>query len=174
MDSSKKDLNLLKAVRRIIAITVMAIILLAISSSVVGCAEPESIRVKAAWITASSSLDSISIPLNEVTENGIVHFPIETESNGKMAFMAYELDNSIYVRSNVCPPCRSIGFSLQGNTLICDTCSTTFNAETGDGIKGACVDFPKEPVDYKVVDDSIIMNTADMVDSYQNTLRSGW
>lgn len=172
MNTQKKDSSFLKMIHRIPVITVIVIILFVILLSMVGCAEPA--PIKATWVSIPLAFDNMSVPLNEVTENKIVHFSVETESTGKMAFMAYELDKQIYVRSNVCPPCMSVGFSLQKNTLVCDTCSTTFNAKTGEGIKGACVDFPKESVDYNIVDKNITMNIVDMAASYRNTIEPGW
>ena len=91
-----------------------------------------------------------------------------------MNFMAYTLDGEIYVRANVCPPCRSIGFSLEEDILICDRCATTFKAKTGDGIKGACVDFPKASVPYEITDGNIVMRGDDLLAAYQDTVKPGW
>jgi nitrite reductase/ring-hydroxylating ferredoxin subunit len=87
--------------------------------------------------------------------------------------MAYVLDGEISVRANVCPPCRSIGFSLEQAVLICDRCATTFEAETGDGIEGACVDFPKAAVPYEINGDDIAMKGTDLIAAYQDTIESG-
>ena len=92
---------------------------------------------------------------------------------GDMAFMAYELGGEVHVRANVCPPCRSIGFSLQKNILVCDTCRTTFEAKTGEGIEGACVDFPKASVPYEVTDGNIVMKGTDLIAAYQDTTEPG-
>ena len=88
--------------------------------------------------------------------------------------MAYGLDGEIYVRSNVCPPCWSVGFSLQRDILVCDTCLTTFKAKTGDGIEGACVDYPKAAVLYEVSDGKVVMRGNDLLAAYQNTNELGW
>lgn len=88
--------------------------------------------------------------------------------------MASIVDGEIYVRANACPPCRSVGFSLQNDILVCDTCRTTFEAETGDGIEGACVDYPKAPVPYEITDGNIVMSEADLITAYQDTLNPGW
>jgi len=88
--------------------------------------------------------------------------------------MAYELGGKLYVRANACPPCWSVGFSLQRDILVCDTCRTTFKAKTGDGIEGACVDFPKASVPYEITDGNIVMGGDDLLAAYQNTLNPGW
>jgi len=153
-----------------------ALVLLAMLLSTVACSgnsaqsnEP----IKATWIKLQVVSDTVSIPVSGVEDNKIVHFKLVT-LGGDIAFMAYELDGEIYVRSNVCPPCRSVGFSLQRDTLVCDTCLTTFKAKTGDGIEGACVDFPKASVPYEIRDGNIVMKSNDLVAAYQSTLNPGW
>ena len=90
-----------------------------------------------------------------------------------MNFMAYVLDGEIYVRANVCPPCQSVGFSLGKDVLICDRCATTFEARTGEGIEGACVDFPKASVPYEIIDGNIVMKGTDLIAAYQDTTEPG-
>lgn len=152
------------------------LVLLAMILSTVACSgnsvqsnEP----IKATWIEPQVVGDTVSIPVSKVENNKIVDFKLVT-LGGNIAFMAYELGGEVYVRSNVCPPCRSVGFSLQGDTLVCDTCLTTFNAKTGDGIEGACVDFPKASVPYEISDGNIVMKSNDLVAAYQSTLNPGW
>lgn len=90
-----------------------------------------------------------------------------------MGFMAYVLDNVVYVRASVCPPCRGKTYSLDGSKLVCDVCATTFNASTGIGIAGACVNYPKASVSYTVSDGNIVMKVSDLALAYQNTLKAG-
>jgi uncharacterized membrane protein len=87
--------------------------------------------------------------------------------------MAYKIGDTTNVRSNICPPCRSIGFSLRGSTLVCDTCSTTFDTQNGIGIAGACKNFPKEQVPFTTAGGDLVMTKADLVAAYQATLTPG-
>ncbi len=87
--------------------------------------------------------------------------------------MAYVLNDEIYVRASSCPPCRGKTYSLDGNTLVCDTCGTTFNAKTGIGIAGACVNYPKASVQYTVAEGNLTMKISDLTVAYQNTLKPG-
>jgi nitrite reductase/ring-hydroxylating ferredoxin subunit len=128
--------------------------------------------IKATWIEPQVAGDTVSIPVSEVENNRNVHFNVKTRDED-MNFMAYVLDGEISVRANVCPPCRSIGFSLEQAVLICDRCATTFNAKTGDGIEGACVDFPKASVLYEVSDGNVAMKGIDLITAYQDTIESG-
>jgi hypothetical protein len=58
--------------------------------------------------------------------------------------------------------------------MVCDRCATTFKADTGNGIGGACVDYPKALVPYEIANGNIIMKQADLVVAYENTINPGW
>jgi len=128
--------------------------------------------IKATWIEPQVAGDTVSIPVSEVENNWNVHFNVKTRDED-MNFMAYVLDGGISVRANVCPPCQSIGFSLEEAVLVCDRCATTFKAKTGEGIEGACVDFPKASVPYEVSDGNVVMEGTDLVAAYQDTIEPG-
>jgi len=114
------------------------------------------------WVTAQQEGDTVSIPVSEL------------DSGKMLAFMAYKLDGDYYVRANVCPPCRSTSFSLDGDTLVCDSCRTRFEASTGAGISGACVNYPKDDVAYERSGSSLTMEMGDLATAYENTLNPGW
>ena len=134
---------------------------------------PPSGLIKAKWIEPQVAGDTVTIPVSEVEDNWNVHFRVGMQ-DGETTFMAYKYDGQIFVRANICSPCRSIGYSLEDNILVCDTCATTFEAETGDGIEGACVDYPKASVPYEITDGNIVMSEADLIAAYQDTLQPGW
>lgn len=142
------------------------------TSTLASAAQQPSGLIKAKWIEPRVDGDIVSIPLAVVKDNWNIHFELNTPS-GNENFMAYVVDGETYVRANVCPPCRSIGFSLNKDTLVCDTCRTTFKAKTGEGISGACVDFPKAAVPYEISDSNIVMTGNDLVTAYQNTNVAG-
>ncbi len=128
--------------------------------------------IKAKWIEPKVNGSTIAIPASEIKSNWNNVFKI-TKQGGNLTFMAYVLDNEIQVRATACPPCRGITYSLDNDILVCDTCATTFKAKTGAGIKGPCVNYPKAAVQYKIVDGNIVMNEADLVNAYQETLKAG-
>jgi uncharacterized membrane protein len=103
----------------------------------------------------------------------MLHFKVPTDQGNKLNYMAYSLNGKTYVRANVCPPCNSVGFSLKGNTLVCNSCGTTFKASDGGGISGACKAYPKAEVAYSDDGSSLTMNRADLVTAYQNTRQKG-
>jgi nitrite reductase/ring-hydroxylating ferredoxin subunit len=124
--------------------------------------------IKAIWIEPQADGDIFIIPLSAINENWNVHFKVET-----MNFMAYTLDGELYVRANVCPPCRSTGFSLDDDVLVCDRCATTFEAKTGAGIKGACVDYPKAAISYEINNGTVLLKKQDLATAYEETLQPG-
>ena len=132
--------------------------------------------IEATWLQAEVDEASrrVSLPISELEDNWNIHFNLET-ADSAMNFMAYIFEGKIYVRANVCPPCRSVGFSLdeEAQLLICDRCATLFDAGTGAGVKGACVDYPKAGVSYKIIDGQIVMAASDLAAAYQETLTPG-
>jgi nitrite reductase/ring-hydroxylating ferredoxin subunit len=160
-------------------IIVMGILLLGAALILAGCggqaggADSVSTKpIKATWITPQVAGATVSIPFSDVENDGIVHFNVAA-STGKTAFMAYNIDGQLNVRANVCPPCRSIGFSLVGDTLVCNTCGTVFKAGTGAGVSGACVGYPKASVAYTISDGQISMQAGDLQAAYQDTITPG-
>jgi nitrite reductase/ring-hydroxylating ferredoxin subunit len=148
---------------------------LAISVLALGCTGNDSLKgsaepVEATWISPMITENAVSIPVESVDKNINVHFKVNT-GTGELAVMAYSLDDEIFIRSNVCPPCGSLGFALDGSTLICDACATTFDASTGMGIEGACVAYPKESILYTVSDGNLTMQLDEITNAYQETLK---
>ena len=128
--------------------------------------------IDAKWIEAQVSGDTVSIPVSEIENNWNTRFKLQA-ADGDISAMAYILNGVIYVRADICPPCRSQAFTLTGNILDCDSCHTKFKAGTGEGISGACVNYPKASVPYKITDGNVVMSKADLVVAYQNTLKLG-
>jgi len=114
--------------------------------------------------------DTVTIPLNDVQSKWNTHFFVDLP-DGRESFMAYVLDGNVYVRASICPPCRGKTYTLSGSTLVCDVCATTFNAQTGKGIAGACVNYPKAAVQYAVANNNITMKVSDLESAYQTTLK---
>lgn len=161
---------------RLIGIVMM---LLLVSAFGLGCIGGDSGTaqagpVKATWITADVNGDVVSIPAAAVNDNINVHFKVNTNTElGEIALMAFVLGDEIVIRSNVCPPCGSIGFTLDDAVLVCDSCGTTFDAATGNGIQGACVAYPKESVSYTESGGIIVMDLNDIMTAHQNTVIRG-
>ena len=125
--------------------------------------------IKGTWITTQVNADQISIPVKSIDDYTNVHFKVKT-GLGELPVMAYRYNDKIYVRSNECVPCNSQGFSLKDGTLVCDNCGTVFDAVTGKGIEGGCVDYPKESIPYTISGDKITMKVDDVVTAHKKTI----
>ena len=128
--------------------------------------------VKQVTIDVEVTGDTVVIPLDKVTSNLNTRFKLATDE-GEMTFMAYVWDGQLNVRADICPPCRSKSFTLAKGTLVCDACGTVFNAVNGQGIKGACVAYPKESAAFQVSGNNILVGKANLVTAYKNTLKAG-
>jgi hypothetical protein len=124
---------------------------------------------KPTWVTPSLQGESISIPLSAIQQNKMIHFWIILPI-GREAYMAYSLDGTTYVRAAICVPCGSIGFSLQKGILNCDTCGTEFDAKTGKGISGGCINYPKSAAKIEVTESYIISTVGDLWWAYDETV----
>ena len=170
----KSFTKMARRIQQMSKIATITVILLGVILALAACSGQDvKTPVTATWIKPQVAGDIVSIPVSEVNDNKIVHFNVEIALGSEMAFMAYAIDGNFNVRANVCPPCRSIGFSLSKDTLICDTCQTTFKAKTGDGISGACVGYPKAAVPYEISDGKVVMKGDDLLAAYQNTMEPG-
>lgn len=129
-------------------------------------------RVKATWLTAAQTADEVSIPVSTIEKEIMIHFTLDA-TGGKMPYMAYVYEGKTYVRADICPPCRSYNFSIEKDILICDTCGSRFKAVTGDGVSGACVNYPKAAVPYEIKDGNAVLKADALKTAYQNTLSPG-
>jgi nitrite reductase/ring-hydroxylating ferredoxin subunit len=110
--------------------------------------------------------------LSKIESEGNVHFKVTVQDNN-LTFMAYIVDGNPIVRASICPPCRSQSFTLKNKTLVCDRCATVFDARTGAGISGACVNYPKASVAYNLENGKLTIKIPDMNTAYQNTEKPG-
>lgn len=154
-------------------VSLVFVVLMALAAA--GCSRDSGgtgVEIKPTWIAAQVEGEQVSISRSEIDDGQMVHFRVE-EQGQKMVFMAYRLGEKIYLRASICPPCRSESFSLVGDTLVCNACGTRFQASTGDGISGACKNYPKAEAAYTVVGDRIAAGIGDLVTAYENTRVAG-
>lgn len=161
---------------RTLAIAMVSLVLVVLMALVAaGCSRDSGgtgVEIKPTWIAAQVEGEQVSISRSEIDDGQMVHFRVE-EQGQKMVFMAYRLGKEIHLRASICPPCRSESFSLVGDTLVCNACGTRFQAATGDGISGACKNYPKAEAAHAVVGDKMTASVTDLVAAYQNTKTAG-
>jgi nitrite reductase/ring-hydroxylating ferredoxin subunit len=130
--------------------------------------------IKQTRINAQINGDTVTIPVSDLDKSINVNFKVKTATD-YLAFMAYRYGGKTYVRADVCVPCGSESFTLNKNTLICDSCGTVFDAQTGKGLRGVkvCQGYPKQPVPFEIADGQIIMKGTDLAATFNNTLNPG-
>ena len=102
--------------------------------------------------------DMIKIPLAVVDGNSIVSFTVENDEGFAVPLMAYITPSGrLFAGSSMCEPCRGRTFSLAGETLVCDTCRTTYTIENHQFITGstACGAYPPVYMEPQVEDGTI-------------------
>ncbi|PKM50488.1 MAG: hypothetical protein CVV02_11145 [Firmicutes bacterium HGW-Firmicutes-7] len=103
----------------------------------------------------------VVFPLEEVDNNNILYFELENDENVLVPIMAYITPSGrLFVGSSMCEPCRGRTFSLAGETIVCDTCKTTYNIETHEFISGApaCGKLPPINMNPKVENGNVIID----------------
>lgn len=129
--------------------------------------------LSAVWATPELSGTSIAIPKDLVEKYWIVNFEVNL-GGVRVPLMALKTtEGNINIMPRICVPCRSEGWHLKNDVLICDACGTTFDATTGDGIQGACVGYPKAMIAYTESGGKLVMDASAVGDAYQKTMQPG-
>lgn len=87
----------------------------------------------------------VTIPLELIETHDIVYFEVENNEGLMVPLMAYITPTGrVFTGSSMCEPCQGRYFSLAGETLVCDTCRTTYTIESHEFIAGsqACGKYP--------------------------------
>jgi len=128
--------------------------------------------VPATPLVVSNNGEVVTIPLSAVADVVNTEFSIAVNDRS-LDFMAYVLDGELFVRASACPPCSYLAYTLDDGKLLCEACDARFDALTGEGIDGACVDYPKAAVAYEVSGDLVTMKVADLVRAWDETEAEG-
>ena len=133
--------------------------------------EPDALR--AVWVTPQIEGGKLTVSQADLDRYGLVFFEtsVGTTRVPLLALKVGEKDYRVYPR--ICPPCRSESWHLKDGILVCGACGTTFKAVNGDGIEGACVDYPKAPIPYSLEGGKLYLAAPDVAKAYQATLRPG-
>ncbi|MBS3977950.1 MAG: DUF2318 domain-containing protein [Syntrophomonadaceae bacterium] len=101
----------------------------------------------------------IKFPLAIVDKYHIVFFELQNDQGFQVPLMAYITPTGrLFAGSSMCEPCRGRTFSLAGETLVCDTCRTTYTIEGRKFISGAAICGTYPPVDMNpVVKDGMVI-----------------
>lgn len=95
----------------------------------------------------------VNISLSLLEEKDIVYFEVENDVGFMVPMMTYITPTGrIFAGSSMCEPCEGRYFSLAGETLVCDTCRTTYTIEGREFISGSqdCGSYPPVAMRTKV------------------------
>ena len=109
---------------------------------------------------------TVKLSLDEIDKNNIVFFEVENNENQPVPLMAYITPSGrLFVGSSLCEPCKGRTFSLAGETLVCDTCRTTYDVENHEYISGSpvCGKYPPVNMNPKVVNGEVIIQLEDIL-----------
>ncbi len=97
----------------------------------------------------------ITISLQDVLDARMVGFDYEggTAPISLVAFVSPE--GRLVTSIAFCEPCNSKRYHAQNNTLICNSCGTTWKMENLEGISGSCQKYPPDPLPSVIVGDEV-------------------
>ena len=92
----------------------------------------------------------IIIPLHVVLNRKLVRF--EYEGSGKKVHMLSYITQAgrVVTAVSLCKSCQSTRFHINGKTLVCNSCETTWDLETLKGVSGSSVNDPPDIITGKV------------------------
>jgi hypothetical protein len=115
----------------------------------------------------------IKISFADVDQNNIVFFEAENDEGTVVPLMAYITPTGrLFVGSSMCEPCRGRTFSLAGETLVCDTCRTTYTIEEHKFISGAvaCGSYPPVNMNGRIEGGFVVIDQAEVLNWRIRTL----
>ena len=104
----------------------------------------------------------VEIPLELVKENKLVSFEYE-RGDGAVPLLAFLTPSGKIVTAvGLSELCHSKSFHLEGNEIVCNVCSTRWDAETLQGGSGECPAYPPEMLTHTVHDGRLIIREVDL------------
>ena len=79
------------------------------------------------------------------------------KANGKTVPLTafVQPDGKVMVAVSFCEPCKGTAFHITGNTIVCNTCGTTWDLQTFKGISGGCQTYPPQALTYSLNGDNL-------------------
>ena len=122
--------------------------------------------IKMTNIEPREDLKTIQIPLDIIDQNNISYFESKNKDGETVPMMAYITPTGrLFVGSSLCEPCRGKTFSLAGETIVCDTCKTTYKIENHEFISGAkvCGQYPPINMKPEIVDGNVVIQKEEVL-----------
>lgn len=105
----------------------------------------------------------VSIPLELLETHEMVYFEVANNESFSVPLMAYITPSGrIFAGSSMCEPCQGRSFFLAGETLVCETCRTTYTIESHQFLSGSqdCGRYPPVYMEPVVENGTVSINLA--------------
>lgn len=113
----------------------------------VGGQQSYSSAIKMTEITATKGKDSVSIPTDQLIADKIVYFEYTRADGQQLPMVAYvKPSGKLFVGVSFCLPCKGTKQRIENGQLVCESCGTIRDLETGAGISGTCRLYPLDEV----------------------------
>ncbi len=104
----------------------------------------------------------VEVPLDVVKERKLISFQYQGKEGG-IPLLAYITPSGKVVTAvGACEPCNSNRFHIEGNELVCDSCSTRWSLETLKGIRGGCIGYPPDILFHTVDGGKVMIKEMDV------------
>lgn len=106
-------------------------------------------------ITPKVEGDKIILPFDVLQKNKLVRFTFN-DKNAPVPLLAYITnEGKIVTAISICEPCNSKQFHMKNETIVCNSCGTTWNLNTLEAISGSCGKFPPDAIPNVLVGNEI-------------------
>ena len=108
----------------------------------------------------------VMIPLELLETHELVSFTLENSDGFQVPLMAYITPSGrIFAGSSMCEPCQGRSFFLAGETLVCESCRTTYTIESHEFLSGSqdCGRYPPVYMTTVIVDGIVNINLEDIL-----------
>ena len=83
--------------------------------------------------------------------------------DGRIPLLAYITPAGKLVAAvSVCEPCNSTRFHIEGNHMVCNSCSTRWDLETLKGISGGCLNYPPDTLPHEIQGGKLTIKEVDL------------
>ncbi len=97
----------------------------------------------------------IIFSLEELKKNKFIRFDYKS-SGTSLPLLAYiSGEGKVITAVSVCEPCNSTSFHIKGEELVCNSCGTTWEVNSLNGVSGSCQKYPPDAVPSVVVGDEV-------------------
>lgn len=100
----------------------------------------------------------ISIPLDEVINKKFVKFNYKIGQRNVPVTAFISGEGKLITAISVCEPCNSTSFHIKNDKLICNSCGTTWELNSLNGVSGSCQKFPPDPIPSTIVGNRILID----------------